>query len=390
MKQWAWQPISVGVTTALVGFTSSFAVVLAGLRAVGASSEQATSGLIALCLLMGFGTIWMTLRHRDPLMLVWSTPGAAILISAGGVEGGWPAAVGAFIVAGLLFMLTALIPWLGKIITAIPAPLAQAMLAGVLLNICLQPVTAFANLPLIVGPVVLLWILMSRFAARWATPSAFALAIVIAVADIFMREDAFIAPFPTLTFTMPTFTIAAVIGISIPLYVVTMASQNVPGVAIMASHGYKVPWKESLLITGAGTMLGASSGGYTINLAAITAGLSASAEAHPDMEKRWIAANTAGWGYLVLAALSPLLVSLSTSAPDGLIESVAGLALFGTLMAAIVAAVSEKSQLVAVTVTFLIAASPVSLIGIGPSFWSLIAGLAIWGLFSWQSKGSKN
>src|SRR5690606_38156914 len=116
----------VGVTTALVGFTSSFAVVLAGLRAVGASPEQATSGLVALCLLMGFGTIWLTLRHRTPLMLVWSTPGAAILFSAGATEGGWAAAVGAFIITGLLFVLTALIPWLGKIIASIPAQLAQA------------------------------------------------------------------------------------------------------------------------------------------------------------------------------------------------------------------------------------------------------------------------
>ncbi len=386
MKQWAWQPISVGVTTALVGFTSSFAVVLAGLRAVGASPEQATSGLVALCLLMGFGTIWLTLRHRTPLMLVWSTPGAAILVSAGATEGGWAAAVGAFIITGLLFVLTALIPWLGKIIASIPAQLAQAMLAGVLLNLCLQPVIAFASIPYTVGPVVLLWIVMSRFVPRWATPAAFVLAIGLAFVDMASRGESLIASLPTISITTPTFTVAAFMGISIPLYVVTMASQNVPGVAIMASHGYKVPWKESLLITGAGTMLGAPAGGYTINLAAITAALSASAEAHPDPEKRWIAANTAGWGYLVLAALSPVLVSLAASAPPGLIEAVAGLALFGTLISALAAAVSAKSQLVAITVTFLVAASPIVLMGIGPSFWSLVAGLAIWLLFSWKPR----
>lgn len=377
-----WRPVSVGVTTSLVGFTSSFAVVLAGLEAVGASTAQATTGLIALCVSMGAGTILLSRRHRAPLMVAWSTPGAAILVSAGAVGGGWPAAVGAFLVTGLLIVLTATLPGLGRLIAAIPAPLAQAMLAGVLLSLCVQPVVAFAQTPLVVGPVVLAWVVLARLAPRWAAPVAFALALGIAVVDVLRGGEAIPLAPALSTFTSPSFTVSAVVGIAVPLWIVTMASQNVPGVAILAAHGYSVPWRESLLLTGAGTILGSPAGGHAINLAAITAALPASAEAHPDPGRRWIAAHAAGWGYLVLGALTPWLVTLAASAPPGLIEAVAGLALLGTLASALAAAVEARSQHVAVTATFLIAASPVVLLGIGPSFWSLVAGLIIWALFA--------
>lgn len=381
MDSSVWRPVSVGVTTALVGFTSSFVVVLAGLAAVGGSTAQATTGLIALCVLMGTVTVWMSWRHRTPLMVAWSTPGAAILVSAGAADGGWSAAVGAFLVTGLLIVLTAALPGLGRLIASIPAPLAQAMLAGVLLSLCVQPVVALSQAPLFVGPVVLTWIVLARFALRWAAPLAFAAALAVAVMAVLARgETIFIAPL-TLTFTVPSFTFSAIVGIAVPLYIVTMASQNVPGLAIMAAHGYKVPWREALLTTGVGTMVGAPAGAHAINLAAITAALPASEEAHPDPKRRWIAAHTAGWGYIILGALTPLLVALAAAAPAGLIEAVAGLALLGTLASALSSAVAARSQRVAVVVTFLIAASPVVMLGIGPSFWSLAAGLIIWTLF---------
>lgn len=189
---------------------------------------------------------------------------------------------------------------------------------------------------------------------------------------------------------MPSITVSAIVGIALPLYIVTMAAQNVPGAAIMASFDYTVPWRESLLLTGAGTMLGSPAGGHAINLAAITAALPASAEAHPDRQQRWIAAHAAGWAYLVLGALTPLLVSLAAAAPAGLIEAVAGLALLGTLASALSAAVAERSQQVAVTITFVIAASPVVFLGIGPSFWSLAAGLIVWALFAVRMKGRES
>ncbi|MFT4128319.1 MAG: benzoate/H(+) symporter BenE family transporter [Gordonia sp. (in: high G+C Gram-positive bacteria)] len=378
----SWRPISVGVTTTLVGFTSSFAVVLAGLEAVGATAAQATTALVALCVLMGAGTIVLSLRHQQPFMVAWSTPGAAILVAAGTVDGGWPAAVGAFLVTGALIVLTAALPGLGGLVGAIPAPLAQAMLAGVLLSLCVQPVTAFAQTPLLVGPVLLIWLLLARVAPRWAAPVAFAVAVVMAVIDVIVRGDHFAFAAPAFAITAPAFTLPAIVGIAIPLYIVTMASQNVPGATIMASHGFTVPWRESLLITGAETMVGAPAGAHAVNLAAITAALPASEEAHPDPARRWIAAHTCGWAYVALAGLTPVLVTLAAAAPAGLIQAVAGLALLGTLGSALTAAMAERSRQLAVIVTFLTAASPIVLAGIGSSFWSLVAGLIVWGVFT--------
>nr|AIU93699.1 hypothetical protein LRS1606.265 [Rhodococcus sp. NS1] len=382
MERKQWQSVSVGITTAMVGFTSSFAVVLAGLTAVGATTAQATTGLLFLCALVGTGTIWLTLRHRAPLTLAWSTPGAAILVSTGAAEDSWPTTVGAFLVAGSLLVLTAALPRLGRLITAIPASLAQAMLAGVLLSLCVQPIAAVIDTPLTVGPVLLTWVVLARFAPRWATPTAFVLALALAVLDVLGREETLDVPSPLFTFTMPSPTVSAVIGIALPLYILTMASQNVPGAAIMASYGYTVPWRESLFLTGAGTMLGSPAGGHAINLAAITAALPASPEAHPDRQRRWLAAHAAGWAYIALAVLTPTLVALASAAPAGLIEAVAGLALLGTLTSALSAAMRERTQQLAVVITFVTAASPIVVFGIGPSLWSLVVGLIVWTIFA--------
>src|SRR5580704_1183508 len=168
----AGRPVVAGVLTALVGFTSSFAVVLAGLRGVGATPAEAASGLLAVCATQAFGILWLVRRHRMPLTLAWSTPGAALLASTGIVHGGWPAAVGAFLVVGALIIVTGLWSRLGGLIAAIPAPIAQAMLAGVVLELCLAPVRGLAAHPWSVGPILLTWLVLLRFARRWSVPGA--------------------------------------------------------------------------------------------------------------------------------------------------------------------------------------------------------------------------
>ncbi len=364
--------------TAVVGFSSSFAVVLAGLGAVGASPAQAGSGLMVLCVTQGLGILWLTRRYRTPITLAWSTPGAALLVSTGAVGGGWPAAVGAFFVVGALILLTALWPTLGDLIGAIPTPIAQAMLAGILLVLCLAPVRSLADDPWLMAPILLVWLVLLRLAPRWAVPAAFAVTIVVVLVEAGRRGGlGDIALAPVLTWTTPSWTWAALVGLAIPLYVVTMASQNVPGVAVMGSLGYKVPWRESMTVTGIGTVAGAAAGGHAINLAAISAALAASPEAHPDPSRRWIAAHTAGWTYLVLAGLSTALAGLVAAAPAGLIEAAAGLALVGTLGSAIAGATSVAEGREAALVCFLVAAGGVGFLGIGAAFWALVAGLVV-------------
>jgi benzoate membrane transport protein len=371
------QPVLAGILTALVGFTSSFAVVLAGLRAVGASPAQAASGLLAVCATQALGMLWLARRHRIPLTLAWSTPGAALLASTGVVRGGWPAAVGAFLVVGALVIATGLWSRLGGLIAAIPTPIAQAMLAGVVLELCLAPVRGLAAHPWEVGPIVATWLVLLRGARKWAVPGAFAVTLAVIGIDVAAHGGLHGVLAPHLAWTTPALTGASLLGLALPLYVVTMAGQNVPGVAIMSSYGYQVPWRETMAVTGIGTAAGALAGGHAINLAAVTASLAASPDAHPDPGRRWIASWTAGWAYLVLALLSTALTTFVSAAPLEVVGAVAGLALLGTLSSALAGALSAAEGREAAAVTFVVAASGLAFLGIGAAFWALAAGLLV-------------
>lgn len=373
------RPILAGVVTALVGFTSSFAVVLTGLSAVGASPAQAASGLLALSITMGLACVFLASRYRMPITAAWSTPGAALLAATGAVEGGWPAATGAFLVVAALTLLAAAWPGFGGLIARIPASIAQAMLAGVLLPLCLAPVTGIAENPWGVIPVVLTWLIFARIAPRWAVPFAFVAAAIVVGVELVQGGSSMDASLllPRIEFVAPTLTVGAIIGIALPLFVVTMASQNVPGVAIMRSYGYDVPWRPAMLVTGIGTAIGAPAGGHGINLAAISAALAASPEADPDPKRRWVAGLSTGVAYVVLGGFSAGFSALVILAPAAVIPAVAGVALFAAFGSAIQQAVAEPSERMPAVVTFLIAASGISLAGISAAFWALIAGLLV-------------
>lgn len=373
------RPILAGVVTALVGFTSSFAVVLTGLDAVGANAAQAASGLLAVSLTMGLACVVLAWRYRMPITVAWSTPGAALLVATGTVEGGWSAAVGAFLITATLILLTALWPALGALIARIPPSIAQAMLAGVLLPLCLAPITGIVANPWGVVPVVLTWLLFARLAPRWAVPFSFvAAAVVVAVSLI--AEGAPFDPallLPRLEFTAPTFTVGALVGLALPLFIVTMASQNVPGIAIMRSFGYEVPWRPAMLVTGIGTALGATAGGHAINLAAISAALAASPDADPDPRRRWVAGVSTGASYLVLAVFSAAFAALVVLAPAAVIPAVAGLALFAAFGSAVQQAIDDPNERIPAVVTFLVAASGIAVLGVSAAFWALVAGLLV-------------
>ncbi|CCQ46561.1 benzoate transporter family protein [Pseudarthrobacter siccitolerans] len=373
------RPVVAGIVTALVGFTSSFAVVLSGLKAVGADPAQAASGLLALTVAVGVGVLWLSWRSKVPVTLAWSTPGAALLATSGTVDGGWPAAVGAFLAAGILIAMTGLVPALGRMMAKIPATLAQAMLAGVLLQLCLAPFKALGNVPLFIAPVIACWLVMMKFAPRWSVPAALLVALVVIGVSLAAGGTSLAGTImlPTFDWTTPQFTLQAMAGIALPLFVVTMASQNVPGVAVLRSFGYYTPWRSAMLVTGAGTALVAPFGAHAINLAALSAALAAGEEAGPDRSRRWIAGFTSGLAYLVLAVFSTALVSLVAAAPAGMLEAVAGLALLGTLASSVSAALADPEDRIAPAVTFLTAASGLGFAGVGSAFWALAAGLAV-------------
>ncbi|MDI6023603.1 benzoate/H(+) symporter BenE family transporter [Leucobacter sp. UT-8R-CII-1-4] len=371
-------PVTAGLVCALVGFTAAFAVVLGGLQAVGATPRQAASGLLAVTITMGIASVLLSWRFRMPITSAWSTPGAALLLSTGMVAGGWPAAIGAFVCCGVLLTVTGLWPGLAKLVQRIPVPLAQAMLAGILLPLCIAPVTSLASHPLSVLPIVLTWLVMTKLAPKWAVPAALAVALVVILIHLSNNGNAPAASafIPVAEWTTPTFTIQALTGIALPLYIVTMASQNIPGVAVMAGFGYQVPWRPALVATGFGSIVSAPFGGHAINLAAISAALAAGPEAGRK-EQRWIAGITAGVAYIVLGLTSTGLAAAVLAAPPEIMQTVAGIALFGAFAAACASAMADPALRLPAAVTMLVAASGVQIAGLSSAFWALLAGCLI-------------
>ena len=372
---------AAGLLAAFVGFASSFAVILKGLAGVGATPAQAASGLLALSVAMGVCAILTSLRTRMPISIVWSTPGAALLATAGPQPGGFPAVVGAFVATALLIILAGLWRPLGRWVAAIPAPLASAMLAGVLLSLCLAPVRAVAELPAYGLPIVLTWAVVARFRRLFAVPAA----VVVTVGIMFATAPAGpgLALWSSPVLVTPVFVPATLISLALPLFIVTMASQNVPGMAVLTLNGYGPDAGAVFRATGLSGLFAAPFGGHAVNLAAITAALCAGPDAHPDPARRYWAAVVAGLAYIALGLLAGAATAFVAASPPILIEAVAGLALLGAFSFALAGAVAASAHREAAAVTFLISASGLTLLGLGGAFWGLIAGGLLTALARW-------
>jgi benzoate membrane transport protein len=304
-----------------------------------------------------------------------------LLATTGAVAGGFPAAVGAFIAVGALIMLTGLWSPLGRLVAAIPRPIASGMLAGILLKLCLAPFMAIGKAPWVAGAVLLTWLIVGRLARGYAVPAA----VFVALAAM-----SFDAPFaglsaadliPRLEFVVPVFTSAAMLNIALPLFIVTMAGQNLPGLTVLAAYDYRPRVAPLLLSTGAASALGAPFGMATINLAAITAALCAGPDAHPDPARRYIAGIFGGVGYMLLIVLAAGAAIVVTRSPPILIEAVAGLALIGAFGGAMLNAVQDEQDRLPGLATFLATGSGLSLLGISSAFWGLVLGLLVHQIF---------
>ncbi|MFN4164260.1 MAG: benzoate/H(+) symporter BenE family transporter [Ferrovibrio sp.] len=376
--------IAAGLLSAFVGFASSFAVILQGLTAVGASQAQAASGLMALSLAMGFCAILLSWKTRLPISIAWSTPGGALLASSAIAEGGFHAAVGAFIACGILLTIAGIWKPLGRAVAAIPAALANAMLAGILLGLCLAPVKAVAAMPVAGLSIVIVWALVAKWKRLYAMPAAVLVTLGFIVAGGEISADKLGSLLPQAEFVMPVFSPSAMLGIALPLFIVTMASQNIPGIAVLQANGYKPDPTPLFRATGIFSLLAAPFGGHAVNLAAITAAICAGPEAHPDPNKRWVAALVAGIFYVLFGLLATAATALFSAAPPTLIQAVAGLALLGAFASSLVAALSDAQSREAAAITFIVAASGLTLFGIGGAFWGLIAGGAMLALARWR------
>ncbi|HHH2806336.1 TPA: benzoate/H(+) symporter BenE family transporter [Citrobacter amalonaticus] len=362
-----------GFVAVLVGYASSAAIIWQAAVAAGASTAQIAGWMSALGLAMGISTLILTFWYRAPVLTAWSTPGAALLVT--GLQGlTLPEAIGVFIIANALIVLCGVTGLFARLMQVIPHSLAAAMLAGILLRFGLQAFASLNDQFLLCGGMLLAWLILKRIAPRYAVIAALIAGAAIALfeGDIATSSLAMTPVLPT--FIAPQFSLAHSLGIAVPLFLVTMASQNAPGVATMKAAGYDVPVSPLIIVTGLLALLLSPFGVYSICIAAITAAICQSPEAHPDAAKRWLAAAAAGVVYLLAGVFGSSITGMLAALPTSGIQMLAGLALLGTISGSLYQALSHENERDAAVMTFLVTASGLTLYGIGSAFWGLIAG----------------
>jgi benzoate membrane transport protein len=370
-------PIIAGFVASVSGSAATFGIAIAGLVAMGATRDQTFTALFVL--LFGYGLLSTVLsyRYKMPISIVWSTPGAAFLAASAGLGLEFDQAVGGFLLSGFLLTVTGLWPALSRLVQKIPASIASAMLAGILFVFVVTTVRAAVDYPILVIPFVLVWFVLNRIATVWATPVAIVLAFVLVNADLGWDWLEGARLFPSFEIVSPAFDLIPILSIGIPLYLITMASQNLPGIAIMKGFGYKVPVRAVITSTGLATMFASFFGGFGMNLAAITAAINANEQAAKDPERRWVASFVGGLVYWLFAIGAGLFAAFVLAVPSELLLAVVGLALLPSFISAIGASLEDKSTRLPAVITFVVGAAGISVFGIGGAFWALVAGMLV-------------
>ncbi|MGR5499173.1 benzoate/H(+) symporter BenE family transporter [Vibrio sp. DNB22_10_4] len=365
--------ITAGFTAVLVGYTSSVVIILQAATSAGASPEQIESWLLALGVTMGITSIGFSWFYKIPILTAWSTPGAAILVSSA-TQYDMPALIGAFVVSGLMIVITGLVPPLSRALQRIPTPLATAMLGAILLPFCVR---AFE--PAMTTPYVFVWMFLTFIVSKRFVPKHTMLLLLVVGCALAFSADGGSMSNPELaiaqaSWVTPTFDWSAILNISIPLYIVTMLSQNLPGVAMMKSYQYETPVKSVLIGTGIANVLSAPFGGFSVNLAAISAAICMNDDVDSDKNKRYRAVIWAGVFYLVAGLLASSVVSIFLAFPKEITHMLAGFALLGTLMMCLQSAFDSPDYREPALLVLVVTLSGVTILGINATLWGLIAG----------------
>ncbi|PTT79220.1 hypothetical protein DBR42_21820 [Pelomonas sp. HMWF004] len=384
LKDFSPSTLVAGFVAVLVGYTSSVAIIFQATVALGATPAQTASWLWALGLGMGVTSLLLSLWTRQPVLTAWSTPGAALLASVTDVS--LPEAIGAFIMCGGLIAWAGFSGWFEKLMDRIPVSIASALLAGVLAKFGLDAVYSARTAPVLVLAMAAAYVAVRRLWPRYAVPVVLLVGIAFALGQGRLNfagfDTAQVLALPV--WTTPQFSWHAAVGVALPLFIVTMASQNLPGVAAQRASGYTTPVSASIAVTGAATTLLAPFGGYAFNLAAITAAICMGREAHEDPARRYTAAMAAGLFYIVLGLAGGAVALLLAAFPRELVATIAGLALLGTIGGALAGALKDETQRDAAMLTFLVCLSGVSAFGIGAAFWGVVAGGVASAVAAWR------
>jgi benzoate membrane transport protein len=366
--------IAAGFASVLIGYSSSAVIVFQAARAAGATPEQIGSWMIALGIGMGLTTFGLSWRYKMPIITAWSTPGAALLAtSLPGIS--LPEAIGAFIFSAILITLSGLSGWFERIMDRIPLPIAGAMLAGVLFQFGVDAFVALESRFGLVLAMFAVYLAAKKLVPRYTILSVLAVGCLLCLSQGLLNFSGFAVTLAAPQYVNPEFSWEALIGVGIPLFVVTMVSQNIPGIAVLRTAGYTAPISPIIGWTGITTLLLAPFGGFAINLAAITAAICTGPEAHADASKRYVAGLSTGVFYLLLGIGGSTIAALFSAFPSEFIFALAGLALLSTIANSLYTAMADDSAREAAVITFVVTASGLSLFGIGAAFWGLVAGV---------------
>ena len=372
-KDLSLSTFTAGFVAVLVGFTSSVAIVFQAAQAFNASPEQITSWMWALGMGMGLCSALPSLWLRKPVMVAWSTPGAAVLaVAAAGFT--MNDAIGAFMVSAVLITLCGVTGVFEKLMHRIPVAIASALLAGVLARFGLQGFAAAQSALPLVALMLGAYLLGNRFMPRYAVPLTLLFGVVYVVVRGQFNVAALQFSLAMPVFTAPTFSLAATVSLALPLFIVTMASQNLPGVAAIRAAGYDMPLSKIISMTGVATFLLAPFGAFALNLSAITAAICMGKEAHPNPAKRYTAAVSCGVIYIGIGLFGAIVTALLAAFPKELIAAIAGLALLGTISGGLASALTDEKHREAAIITFLVTLSGVVIAGVGSAFWGVVAG----------------
>jgi len=365
--------ISSAATAVVVGFASTILLIMQAAQAVGATPSQQASWAAVICFGMAATTLYLSWAHKVPIITAWSTPGAALIAtSAAGIT--YENALGAFVVAGLLMCLTALVKPLARAIAQIPAPIAAAMLAGVLLKYTLGVPAAALSMPLFVLPLIIVFFALRLSFALFAVPVVVVLGVAIAGFAGTFSADCCVVGITQLEWTTPQFDGATILSLGVPLFLVTMASQNLPGVSVIRASGYDLPISRLITMTGLATLVLAPFGAFALNFSAITAAICMGPEAHEDRRRRYTAAVSCGALYVAIGLFGAVITGLLTAFPKELVVAIAGLALLGTIGNGLAVALQGEAHREAALITFLVTLSGVVIAGVGSAFWGVVAG----------------
>ena len=378
-----------GFIAVMVGYTSSVILIIQAATAAGADTAQVASWLWTLGIGMGVSCIGLSLYYRIPILTAWSTPGAALLITTLG-NFTLAEAIGAFVISSLLITLCGISGWFDRLMKHIPAPLAAAMLAGVLLRFGLDLFKVAPQDPLLLGTLLLAFLLGRHLWPRYTMVLVLGVGMLICSVRGDLQMGTLHWQLASPVWTWPAFSLDALFGIALPLFIVTMTSQNMPGIAILRAHGYQPATSSLISWTGLTGLLLAPFGGYAFNLAAITAAICMGKEVDPDTKRRWPAAVWAGCFYLLTGCFGATVAALFSAFPAALVTCVAGLALLGTIGSSLHSALQQDQAREAALLTFIITASGISLLGIAAACWGLLIGLAIYQFQSYRQRNQLN